>query len=166
MNNDQIFVCPSQDKKHLPEVYDPEPTTPKVDRFSYAWNGVVARATAWPTAIAQGHFATWSTFGPHVGYCAPDVLDPKNSPIHSSIVEDPAGSIVIAESVRERNTTAYVHFTSDTQLDYANPTPGDIMNTVPPRHLEGFNGLYGDGHVKWRKFGATKGGEWTVQSGD
>jgi len=35
---------------------------------------------------------------------------------------------------------------------------------VASRHLEGFNAAFADGHVKWRKSGATKVSEWTVQN--
>ncbi len=34
------------------------------------------------------------------------------------------------------------------------------------RHLDGFNALWGDGHVKWRRWGSTTPGEWSIQAGD
>jgi prepilin-type N-terminal cleavage/methylation domain-containing protein/prepilin-type processing-associated H-X9-DG protein len=40
----------------------------------------------------------------------------------------------------------------------------DAPSKTASRHFEGFNALYGDGHVKWRKWGTTTADEWTVQS--
>lgn len=40
----------------------------------------------------------------------------------------------------------------------------DAPSKVASRHLEGFNALYGDGHVKFRKWGASKPNEWSIQA--
>ncbi|HEX9998209.1 MAG TPA: H-X9-DG-CTERM domain-containing protein, partial [Abditibacterium sp.] len=42
----------------------------------------------------------------------------------------------------------------------------DAPSKVASRHFDGFNALYGDGHVKWRKWGSTTANEWTVQLDD
>ena len=43
-------------------------------------------------------------------------------------------------------------------------TTGAGPSKVAMRHMEGFNALYGDGHVKFRKWGSTAASEWTTQS--
>jgi len=35
---------------------------------------------------------------------------------------------------------------------------------VAYRHFNGFNALYGDGHVKFNQFGKTKAAQWTIQT--
>ena len=40
----------------------------------------------------------------------------------------------------------------------------DAPSKVASRHFDGFNALYGDGHVKFRRWGSTTANEWTVQS--
>lgn len=59
---------------------------------------------------------------------------------------------------------------SDRSLDYYAPYwPAgirvDLFRKVSYRHFGGFNALYGDGHVKWRKYGSTTRPEWSVQEG-
>ncbi len=39
----------------------------------------------------------------------------------------------------------------------------DAPSKVADRHLDGFNALYGDGHVKFRKWGSTAASEWSIQ---
>jgi len=36
---------------------------------------------------------------------------------------------------------------------------------VAMRHNRGFVALYGDGHAKWRRYGASKSCEWAIQDG-
>ncbi len=40
----------------------------------------------------------------------------------------------------------------------------DAPSKVASRHFDGFNALYGDGHVKFRKWGSTTANEWSIQS--
>ncbi|MBW3637257.1 MAG: hypothetical protein KY445_12475, partial [Armatimonadetes bacterium] len=40
----------------------------------------------------------------------------------------------------------------------------DEPSKVAARHFDGFNALFGDGHVKWRKWGTTTANEWSIQS--
>lgn len=42
----------------------------------------------------------------------------------------------------------------------------DAPSKIASRHFEGFNALYGDGHVKFRQWGSTTANEWTVQDDD
>ncbi len=39
----------------------------------------------------------------------------------------------------------------------------DAPSKVASRHFDGFNALFGDGHVKFRKWGSTTANEWTIQ---
>jgi prepilin-type N-terminal cleavage/methylation domain-containing protein/prepilin-type processing-associated H-X9-DG protein len=42
----------------------------------------------------------------------------------------------------------------------------DAPSKVAARHFDGFNALFGDGHVKWRKWGTTTSNEWSIQADD
>ena len=42
----------------------------------------------------------------------------------------------------------------------------DAPSKVADRHFDGFNALYGDGHVKFRKWGSTAASEWSIQDDD
>ncbi len=40
----------------------------------------------------------------------------------------------------------------------------DAPSKVASRHFDGFNALYGDGHVKFKRWGTTDASEWSIQS--
>jgi len=40
----------------------------------------------------------------------------------------------------------------------------NLASKVANRHSEGFNALYGDGHVKFVKYGSTRAQDWSVQA--
>jgi len=44
---------------------------------------------------------------------------------------------------------------ADQQKDFS-----PITSDVSDRHSDGFNALFADGHVKWRKYGSTTAKEW------
>ncbi len=39
----------------------------------------------------------------------------------------------------------------------------DAPSKVAARHFDGFNALFGDGHVKFRRWGSTTANEWSIQ---
>lgn len=92
-----------------------------------------------------------------------------NSSISESQVEDPAGTIHIFDAVTgaasgdpcKTGTAAMPRIISEVSTDrYRN------AETTKPsyRHFGGFDALYGDGHVAYRKWGATTPCEWSVQA--
>ena len=79
-------------------------------------------------------------------------------------MEEPAGTIWLVETGVQSlpNGTTYsgasMEIYEERQTDYA-PYP-----VVSPRHMEGYNALFGDGHVKWMRYGSTKANMWTIQA--
>jgi len=84
---------------------------------------------------------------------------PDGTPLALSRVDQPSETIVIFDYLAT-NAPSEGHLTNVGHLDTGSAT----TTRVEGRHLDGFNTLYADSHVKWRKFGATKVGDWTVQS--
>lgn len=93
--------------------------------------------------------------------------------INEAAVEDPAGTIHIFDvmagsaaavgNMCNGSSTSLSSIRAEANTDhYAN------SETSKPayRHFSGFNALFGDGHVKWRKYGSTKAGEWSIQAND
>lgn len=87
-------------------------------------------------------------------------------------VEDPAGTIRIMEAMAKNYNTATwggpcavgaslrVIGVED-RTDHS--TFGSNSKVNNP-HFNGFNALYGDGHVKWRRYGSTTPDEWSTQA--
>ncbi|MDQ3814990.1 MAG: type II secretion system GspH family protein [Armatimonadota bacterium] len=85
--------------------------------------------------------------------------NPNGAPLALRSIDQPSETIVIFDYL-VTNAPTEAHLTNISHLD-----TGDATTTrVDGRHLEGFNTLYADAHVKWRKFGATKVSDWTVQT--
>lgn len=100
--------------------------------------------------------------------------------INEAGVADPTGTIHIVDSMSGSDTSAasdpcsfggsISKIVGDRSVDYFQSFWPSTLNTSPFqkvawRHFDGFNALYGDGHVKWRKYGSTTRGEWSVQEG-
>lgn len=97
--------------------------------------------------------------------------------INEAQVEDPTGTIAVFDNMSGNNTgTNMIGITTEMQTDrFTQDGSSQTVNgvssgsdTIPrkvsARHLEGFNALYGDGHVKWRKWGSTQPNEWSIQN--
>jgi prepilin-type N-terminal cleavage/methylation domain-containing protein/prepilin-type processing-associated H-X9-DG protein len=85
-----------------------------------------------------------------------------------SSVEDPAGTIRVMDSMAGSVgvATCYVgnSIRGITAEDRTDRSPTDTASKVAGRHFSGFNALWGDGHVKWMKWGTTTPDMWTIQS--
>ena len=109
---------------------------------------------------------------PKHGFMNPAASGPVvYSGLNESAVEDPAGTIHIVDSMvgygagdpASRGINMY-NIEAETELDFYRGADADPDQKVAFRHFDGFNALYGDGHVKFRKWGSTRPQEWTVQS--
>jgi prepilin-type N-terminal cleavage/methylation domain-containing protein/prepilin-type processing-associated H-X9-DG protein len=100
--------------------------------------------------------------------------------LNGAIVEEPSSTIQVVDGMAGRLASAtedpcsygsqMARIRSDRSLDYyrSDWAPGyktDLGSKASYRHFGGFNALYGDGHVKWRKWGSTTREEWSVQAG-
>ena len=95
------------------------------------------------------------------------------SSINEAAVEDPAGTIhifdVMAGSANppgEGCAGSSSSLSSIRDEDNTDHFPNAETSKPGYRHFSGFNALFGDGHVKWRKYGSTKAGEWSIQAND
>ena len=104
-------------------------------KLSYGYNALVIDAT-------------------HYGFALPG-----GEPVSLSSVDLPSETIAIFDYLGA-NAPAEAQLTAASHL----PDGGASNTRVAPRHLEGFNALYADGHVKFRKTTASKTNEWTVQA--
>lgn len=89
----------------------------------------------------------------HFGFRNPD-----GSGVSLSSVSLPTETIAIFD-YDNRNAPNEAQVSTVDQLDTGPAT----STRVASRHMQGFNTLYADGHVKYRKFGSSKVNDWTVQ---
>ena len=83
---------------------------------------------------------------------------PDGSSLSLNSVDLPSETITIFDYLA-KDAPGQAKITSASHLDNNSST-----SRVSQRHLEGFNTLYADGHVKWRKGGSTTTRDWTVQA--
>ena len=96
-------------------------------------------------------------------------------PMKPADIEDPAGTIALFDCWKQGTVGTCgcsQVYTSDV-FDYAgyNDSITHVLAAggcaIPPdRHNGGFNAAYGDGHVKWNKWGSTRDGNWTIEGDD
>lgn len=145
----------------------------KIDSLSYGMNLILANN--WSTAnynCAGGQISTCTPgqYGRKSGFISPEgsvsigVFEPS--------IEDSAGTIRIFDSMAgspgQPNCTvgnSIRAINAQQRTDHIYTVPADATaSKVAGRHFVGFNALYGDGHVKWRKWGTTTPNEWSIQS--
>lgn len=96
-----------------------------------------------------------------------------NTSLSEAAVEDAAGTIHIVDGVAGSASKpgtscagaadSLASIRAEVNTDHFS----DSETSKPAyRHFGGFNALFGDGHVKWRRYGSTKAGEWSIQAGD
>ncbi|MFY9484609.1 MAG: DUF1559 domain-containing protein [Patescibacteria group bacterium] len=109
--------------------------------------------------------ASWSTPGFYNGNKSGFVTTGTTVSIHESAVEEPAATIHIMDSWTQGvgcgNSIRGIQAEIRTDRFAAAP---QTASKVANRHSEGFNAMYGDGHVKYIKYGTTKAANWSVQS--
>ena len=183
IKSEQVFVCPSTASVE----FDADPTklvttTKKycglttndgsgstvrlVNSVSYGRNQIEASNTG--SAAGNGWVTTTPPFNstalPKFGFVGPGG---GQSSIVEAAVEDPAGTIHMFDSMTGStsgacsNGSSIISIRAEWRTDHFNQ---DSASKVAYRHFEGFNALFGDGHVKWRKWGTTKREEFSVQS--
>jgi prepilin-type N-terminal cleavage/methylation domain-containing protein/prepilin-type processing-associated H-X9-DG protein len=107
----------------------------------------------------------------HFGYRKPGaIVQPGNNweSVSEAEVEDPAGTIWIMDSLgAEIWREGYVDYCMAPDPHQPAKTnrcrPGEAVQ-ISDRHTGGFNAVYGDGHAKWKRYGATQPCEWSIQA--
>jgi prepilin-type N-terminal cleavage/methylation domain-containing protein len=177
--NRDVFLCPNE-FTYLWYGLQDDPTTagvaacPSCRKISYTWNaigtngsddsswcnGVVANTWGWPGASIvdpsfQPQGKTGFTVLPSSYWTA--------SPVPDAYIEDHAGTIWLTEGVWPDldcdNTTDYGWVVFDNgRLD------GQYRGYhVRDRHSQGFNAIYGEGHVHWVRWGTARPEMYSVQ---
>jgi prepilin-type N-terminal cleavage/methylation domain-containing protein/prepilin-type processing-associated H-X9-DG protein len=184
----QVFVCPSSPQAELVGCgYGPPAWGWTSDWQShyiycsyvrneiYNWSAIAAIVAASKWQPNWTPYATWTATNCHMGYQFTGVSGCRyiSLPVRGREIEDPSGSIEYCDakyigSCCYPNTGVYIM--SDMSTDFAGflgVSTGSSICCIPKdRHNEGFNACYGDGHVKWQRWGSTQPGDWTIQSGD
>jgi prepilin-type N-terminal cleavage/methylation domain-containing protein/prepilin-type processing-associated H-X9-DG protein len=148
------------------------------DPLSYGFNNIQAGPmvqvkSSWYGWITPGFTETPTSGGPNGPKFGFITGDQQSIGVMEAAIEDISGTIQVfdswggpaagtdcdvGENIRaigsEGRTDRYNGRTTQT---------GTGPSKVALRHLEGFNALYGDGHVKFRKWGATAASEWSSQ---
>jgi len=149
--NTQLFICPSQDPVGRPDN----------NGATFPGNAVYLSYTM--NCIATG--GHWGRLnGNNTGYYEAG----NYGAVADSSVEDSAGTIMFFDSEIYGGWAVALRIYTPLQTDIA-PSPGNSSapaSRTSRRHSEGFNVAFGDGHVKWTKFGGTQWGQWTIQKND
>lgn len=136
---------------------------------SYGYN--LIQSTAWKTPgfNSTGSSPTTAVAGVNgfkTGYLNSNAT--ASIGVFEPSIEDSAGTIRIfdsmAGSTSSPNCTVGNSIRAISAEDRTDHYLTDTPSKVSPRHFEGFNALYGDGHVKFRKWGSTTANEWSIQS--
>jgi prepilin-type N-terminal cleavage/methylation domain-containing protein len=165
--NKGIYTCPSNDAANMSYgIWPNYPTAPNptnnasgcvgCDRVSWTWNAM----SAWTYAnFADPTFVATNK----LGYKALTGDYWSGSSFSDAAVEDPAGTIWLAEG-NWPDTGDFRETDYGWLRDNPTRTTGLRGVRVRSRHSDGFVGVYGDGHVKWQRFGSSKPSQWSIQA--
>lgn len=151
----------------------------KLDGLSYGMNIIRSgvsdnRATSygsngWMTAGFTGTTAAPGPNGPKSGFL--NTTATASIGLFEASVEDSAGTIRVFDAWASPDPdsggtgcavgNSIRAITSERRTDrFTFATASKVSN----RHFDGFNALFGDGHVKFRRWGSTTADEWSIQS--
>jgi len=135
-----------------------------VPRLSYGRNLITNTSAAWPNSGKTAGF--YASTNDKSGF----VTTATTASVNDAAIAEPSTTIHIFDACAGTSTAGVdprglgsamrAIQTADRTDMFKNDTASKVAN----RHLEGFNALYGDGHVKFRRWGTTSPSEWTVQS--
>ncbi len=140
-----------------------------VDQLSYGRNLIPSTFNASAAPGTNGWVkAGWGTTAlPKNGFAS----TAATASINAAAIEDPAGTIHIFDSMVTSTSTPGGDFCSlgsgiraidgEVRTDHFTTV---TSSKVADRHFDGFNAMYGDGHVKFRRWGSTKAEDWSVQT--
>jgi prepilin-type N-terminal cleavage/methylation domain-containing protein len=176
--NKDIYTCPTDDAANQSYAAWPNyPTKPNpantaascngCDRISWAWNAFnTISGPSGGSGFGANSQKVTPGFNPtdkrgYVGLTG-DYWD--GSTLADSDVEDPSGSFWLTEG-----NWPDVGNDSDNDYGYQFANPNRTANPfiggkVRGRHNTGFVSIFGDGHVKWTKFGSSKPAQWSIQA--
>ncbi len=133
-------------------------------RLSYSLNSIPpqtytsSKAYGW---VPGGFTGSKSGYNPTTPYVAAG-----GKGLAEAQVEDPAGTIHVVDAMASGNSSSSMfRIVNEYQTDHAGNV-GTPIGTVKPtyRHQGGFDTLFGDGHVKWLRYGSTTPCMWSIQA--
>jgi prepilin-type processing-associated H-X9-DG protein len=167
----QIYQCPSDPNKNgrLLAGYFSNPTIPHdVTYCSYNMNAVQDNTAPSCSSYGVGYTGFLPTNAQIVGGQAASVK--------LSQIENTATKVYIVDGVYANttlpNADKYIAGRIDsycTQVDTGNTAASvsvggtGTVTSIGSRHLEGYNALFADGHVKWRKWNTSVPSDWLIQ---
>ncbi len=172
----QVFICPSGERSvFAPPTRLVNPANGGRSRYcgvttndgSSTGLSTVPGLSYGRNLIQQGN---WST----AGYNAANktgfmLMNATLTPVNEADVEDSAGTIHIFDTITGTTSTTIDPCTQGNSIRaISEEIRTDHLNNseaskAAPRHFEGFNAMYGDGHVKWIQYGKTKASDWSIQ---
>lgn len=189
VKSQQIFVCPSGNdvgvlssrnvmnppKSYMDTSVDGSGTTilpgggscRLVDALSYGRNTINGYSWNTPAFQSTGTFAGITAPGPNGIKTGFTKEVGATQGVHQAAVQDPAGTIHIFDGWATTNGNSLRAITEEARTDRFNGATaplGATASKVASRHFDGFNALFGDGHVKFRRWGTTQASEWSIQS--
>jgi prepilin-type N-terminal cleavage/methylation domain-containing protein/prepilin-type processing-associated H-X9-DG protein len=140
-------------------------STGLVNALSYGIN--VIPSDGWSTAGFNGRASGFVTVPSTTSTAGSAVNSYATTPVSESEVEDSAGAIHIFDGWARASTgdacASSLSMRAIFQEIRTDRFPNDTNSKVANRHMGGFNASYGDGHVKFRKWGSTTASDWSIQ---
>jgi prepilin-type processing-associated H-X9-DG protein len=187
LKNDQIFACPSAPKAPIPSPYNPgevyrgllsgdgsDTIYKAVNYLSYSYNSIHNNRA---NSNQEGWFTNTGTNWGSAAFVKTGFIGPETSspytPAKSSLVVEPSSTIMVVDAyTNSGSSNDDARAKTLRSIDWERGTDYGDLSTyginahtkVVGRHLDGFNILWGDGHVKWRNYGTTKPQEWSIQA--
>ena len=140
----------------------------QVHALSYGLNVIPSQTGSAAAPVICG---AWQT----PGFCTPAdiksgyVSTATTAGLSEAQIQDPAGTIRIADTMTQTSTAGKFSCGLGNSIrgiqteDRTDRSKTATASKIAFRHNKGFVALYGDGHAKWRRFGASKPCEWSVQ---
>ena len=169
----QIFMCPSDSFPHTLN-YNGSPRIAAgqiiVKTSSYSYNGMYPQqSTINPVESCTGD-SSWTTVPKKTWSGFHNIYSGQPS-VALSEVQSPATKILIVDASHysygpnyQDGSLAYYCSATDHTGGAARADNVTPYSGVSSRHLEGYNVLFGDGHVKWKKWGSSQPEEWFIQA--
>jgi prepilin-type N-terminal cleavage/methylation domain-containing protein/prepilin-type processing-associated H-X9-DG protein len=182
----QIFVCPSGERSAiLPDAAKiPSPGTRRycgvtdsaalpAPSFAYSGDGSTPLGVEKVRQLSYGRnlipTGSWATGGFTGGDKNGFVTSGTTSSVNESEVEDSAGTIHIMDAWTGTDPASYNPCAGGNSIRgiqeeiRTDHYPNATASKVAGRHLDGFNAMYGDGHVKYLRWGSSRAADWSIQ---
>jgi prepilin-type N-terminal cleavage/methylation domain-containing protein/prepilin-type processing-associated H-X9-DG protein len=182
VKSEQLFVCPSGERdKSRRAIMGPASTRTYcgastdgdgearslVRSISYGFNNILVQNWVNTNFNSPSQFVAGPN-GFKSGFVNPSAT--ASVGVFEPAIEDSAGTIRVFDSWGGVNGATDCNVSNSLRAisgeDRTDIYKTDAPSKVAGRHFDGFNALYGDGHVKWRKWGTTTSNEWSIQSDD